>query len=179
METRILNKIKIFLFILFLAPSTNAEANINKSKSLKQEQEFSDITKLVRQYSVSLNNIYYKNDKGIELIINQEAQSKNISQNQEKILILNPNQYIRLQGVDNRYKLFNGSLIVKFENIPDLELYAINNGLIFEGSLSDINRGIFKVSNLYDIDSKLQILNNDPNVLSIEFNTLDPLVKNN
>ena len=179
METRILNKIKIFLFILFLVPSTNAEANINKSKSLKQEQEFSDITKLVRQYSVSLNNIYYKNDKGIELIINQEAQSKNISQNQEKILILNPNQYIRLQGVDNRYKLFNGSLIVKFEYIPDLELYAINNGLIFEGSLSDINRGIFKVSNLYDIDSKLQILNNDPNVLSIEFNTLDPLVKNN
>lgn len=179
METRILNKIKIFLFILFLAPSINAEANLNKSKSLKQEEQFSDITKLVRQYSLSLNNIYYKNDEGIELIINQEAQSKNISQNQEKILILNPNQYIRLQGVDNRYKLFNGSLIVKFENIPDLELYAINNGLIFEESLSDINRGIFKVLNLYDVDSKLQILNNDPNVLSIEFNTLDPLVKNN
>lgn len=179
METRILNKIKIFLFILFLAPSINTEGNINKSKSLKQEQQFGDITKLVRQYSLSLNNIYYKNDKGIELIINQEAQSKNISQNQEKILILNPNQYIRLQGVDNRYKLFNGSLIVKFENIPDLESYAISNGLIFEESLSDLNRGIFKVSNLYDIDSKLEILNNDPNVLSIEFNTLDPLVKNN
>ncbi len=106
--------------MLFLAPSINAEANIIKSKSLKQEQQFSDITKLVRQYNLSLKNIYYKNEKGIELMTNQEAQSKNISQNQEKNLTLNPNQYIRLQGVDNRYKLFNGSLIVKFENIPDL-----------------------------------------------------------
>jgi hypothetical protein len=177
MEIKIFKKIKMPLFIFFLS-SLNIEANINKFESSKI-QKFSEIDKLVHEYDLSFKKIYYKNDKGIELIMNQEAQSQNILQNQEKILTLNPNQYIRIKGVDNRYKLFNGSLMVKFHNIPDLELYANNNGLIFEDSLSDINRGIFKVSNLYDLDSKLQILNNDPNVLSIEFNTLDPLVKNN
>jgi hypothetical protein len=96
---------------------------------------------------------------------------------EESGLILKPGEYIQIRGDDRRLLLFNGSFIVHFKVLPDLEGYAVANQLEYVTSLSDINMGVFKVSNLIDLESKLNSLQGDNNIISIDLDTIDPSIK--
>jgi hypothetical protein len=92
-------------------------------------------------------------------------------------LILKPGEYIQIRGKDRKILLFNGSFIVQYRVLPDLENFALANELEYVTSLSDINMGAFKVSNLIDLESKLNSLQDDDNIISIELDTIDPSIK--
>ena len=93
-------------------------------------------------------------------------------------LFLKPNQFIEIIGVDSREKLFDGSIIIEFAQLPDLERFADTNEVLFVSDLSDINRGVFKVIDLYELEEKLRKLKLDSNILSIELDTIDPSITN-
>ena len=73
---------------------------------------------------------------------------------------------------DGIKKLFQGDFLVKFSNLPDFEVFAFNNNIIFVSDLSDIQRGVFKTDNLFNLEEVLTNLLEDPNIINIELNAL-------
>jgi len=114
--------------------------------------------------SLSKTNMRFEQQSSIEGKSNDYSSLKN-------------NEYVQVKGIDNRTKLFNGSIIVEFFLVPDLNYFALSNGILFVSDLSDINRGVFKISNLYQVEEKINQLKLDYNVLSIELDTIDPTIK--
>ena len=105
-------------------------------------------------------------------------QQRSIEGKSNDYFSLKNNEYVEVKGIDNRTKLFNGSIIIKFILVPDLNHFALSNGILFVSDLSDINRGVFKISNLYQVEAKISQLKLDDNVLSIELDTIDPTIEN-
>tara|TARA_Y100000768_G_scaffold280780_1_gene215767 strand:- start:368 stop:952 length:585 start_codon:yes stop_codon:yes gene_type:complete len=87
---------------------------------------------------------------------------------------LNEGEFVRVQGIDKIDMLFDGSIIVKFESMPNLANYAITNDIQFITDLSAINRGIFKIQNLYDLQTVINKIKLDDNVKEIELKLRDP-----
>jgi hypothetical protein len=104
-------------------------------------------------------------------------QQSSIERTSNDDFTLKDNEYVQVKGIDNRTKLFNGSIIIKFILVPDLNHFALSNGILFVSDLSDINRGVFKMSNLYQVEAKISQLKLDDNVLSIELDTIDPTIE--
>jgi hypothetical protein len=112
--------------------------------------------------------------------LNIKSQTENSLQKQQvRGLYLGANEFIEIKGVDNRRQLFNGSVILKFSELPDFVQFASSYGLVFVADLSDISRGVFKVENLYELDQKVTELALDKNIISIELDTIDPTVRVN
>ena len=134
-----------------------------------------------------LENITFSYEKRLTLengsvmaTLDVKSERTNTAQKQQaRGLYLGANEFIEIKGVDNRQKLFNGSLIVKFTEVPDLLQFAENRGLIFVADLSDISRGVFRVSNLYELKQRISELELDQNIISIELDTIDPTVRAN
>lgn len=94
-------------------------------------------------------------------------------QTPQSSLVLGPDEYVYLKGHDNKMKLFNGSIIIKFNQLPDFNDFAIANEMSFVADLSDISRGIFKINNLYELEEKIKNLKLDNNILAIELDAID------
>jgi hypothetical protein len=133
-----------------------------------------------------LKNITVSLDKKVTRQTDNSSLSKTNMRFEQQISIertsnddftLKDNEYVQVKGIDNRTKLFNGSIIIKFILVPDLNHFALSNGILFVSDLSDINRGVFKISNLYQVEAKISQLKLDDNVLSIELDTIDPAIK--
>ena len=103
----------------------------------------------------------------------------NLSLGSKKQLFLDDNEFIKVTGVDNNKKLFDGSIIIEFNVLPNFDDFALENGLVFIADLSDINRGVFKIKNLYDLQDKINILEKSSNVLSIDLDLIDISTTNN
>lgn len=88
-------------------------------------------------------------------------------------------RYIVVKEIDQRIKFFNGSLLIKFNQIPNFEDFALENNVIFTKNLSAIKRGVFKLRDLKDIELVWNAIQSNPNVLSIELDLLDPSVQPN
>ena len=82
-----------------------------------------------------------------------------------------------MQSNDGIKKLFNGSIIIKFNLLPNLKYYADTHNIEFVTDISNLNRGIFRISNLHDLHSKIKELQLDKNILEIELQTIDPRLK--
>ena len=103
--------------------------------------------------------------------------SSDVPSQNDNELYLQPGEYIRIIERGSIELLSDGSFFIEFSNIPNLEEFAIQNQLIFVRDLSDINMGIFKVRNIYDLRSKIELLISDKDILNIKLNTIDPSVK--
>jgi len=106
-----------------------------------------------------------------------ELNKQKSSKNQLNSIKLLSDQYIEIIGLDKKRKLFNGALIVKFDNNLDLYNYAESNDLILVKNLSDINTGVFQVKNILDIEIIINKLQEDENILSIDLDTIDPTIR--
>ena len=96
----------------------------------------------------------------------------------KKQLFLNDNEYIKVKGIDKREKLFDGSIIVEFQSLPNFDTFALENNLVFISDLSDINRGVFKVRNIYNVKDKISDLGSSSNILSIDLDLIDQSITN-
>ena len=106
-----------------------------------------------------------------------ELNKQKSNKNQLNNIKLLSNQYIEIIGLDKKRKLFNGALIVKFDNNLDLYDYAKSNDLTLIRNLSDINTGVFQVKNILDIEIIINNLQEDENILSINLDTIDPTIR--
>lgn len=120
----------------------------------------------------------YINNNLIEVNKDSTPNTQNSLYSSEKSLVLEPREYIEITGSDNRTKLFDGTIIIKFNEMPELTSFAATHNLLFVTDLSKISRGVFKVSNLYELEDKIRNLKLDKNILSIDLDTIDPSIKN-
>ena len=114
-----------------------------------------------------------------ELSVGYKSQPNNLGLGSKKQLFLDDNEFIKVTGVDNNKKLFDGSIIIEFNVLPNFDGFALENGLVFISDLSDINRGVFKIKNLYDLQDKINILEKSSNILSIDLDLIDISTTNN
>ena len=166
--------------VILFATNENVISNtISKSEnSLTNSQE-----ELISQKSIldpiSDLNIFLdkKVNSKAELIKNiniQNDKTQLSNQSFNETYTLNKGEFVRVQGIDKIDMLFDGSIIVKFESMPNLANYAITNDIQFITDLSAINRGIFKIQNLYDLQTVINKIKLDENVKEIELKLLDP-----
>ncbi len=92
-------------------------------------------------------------------------------------LYLRSTEFLEVRGSDKRIKLFNGSIIVHFQEMPDLHAFALAYELEFKLDFSSINRGVFRLRNVAELENKLSELISDPNVIRVSLDTLDPDIK--
>ena len=187
---------KIKLFTLLIISSNNCinadDKTVYLSEAIENKMAQSPITidgrsedimlpikvinkKPLEGVKFDLSRILNKSNKVIGMLDSNLEQDPRFDNKTD--LILKPGEYIQIRGNDRRLLLFNGSFIVHFEVLPDLKDYAFANQLEYVTSLSDINMGVFKVSNLLDLESKLNLLKDDNNIISIDLDTIDPSIK--
>ena len=106
-----------------------------------------------------------------------ELNKKASNQNQLNGIKLLPGQYIEIIGLDKKRKLFNGALIVQFDNNLDFKNFAESNDLTLMKNLSDINTGVFKIKNILDVEIIINQLKEIENILRIDLDTIDPTIK--
>ena len=169
-----------FIFILLVHSSYGftddlEQIEINFISGVKIDLNQKNIVKLNYPDLNFTNKKVFKLEDGL---INEIKRISDPSQRYEKKLVLADNEYISIKGVDSREKLFNGSIIIEFNILPSFDVFAFGNDLIFMSDLSDINRGVFKIQNLNGLQEKINNLQNDSNILSIELNVLDPSITN-
>ena len=157
------SRLFISMFLIFLTLNIYAQAN-NKQPVIK------DGSKIKFLYSA----VYlYKDNLLTEIDITQNIDLAG-SNNNLRVFKLEPNQYIKVKGLDGREKLFNGSIIVKFKSPEDLQAFSLRNDMALVKNLSDIGRGVFKIGDIYNFNERLdQLKSNNPNIERIELNTID------
>ena len=183
-------EIKIYRYVFFIlcigASSgiyANDEINISSKKliSVNTENQIFDknlSTKdPLKDVLIDFNKIVYRSNN-----TNFEKNIEKVSFNSSKVelrneLILNKNEYFLIQTKDNQKLIYDGSLLIKFIDIPNFQDYAAMNDLIFIKDLSNINTAIFKVYNFLDLKIIIDNLKLDSDVKSIELNTINPNLK--
>ena len=157
------SRLFILLFLIFLTLSISVQANIKQAV-------IKDGSKITFLYST----VYlYKDNLLSEIDISQNIDLSGSDSN-VRTLRLEPDQYIKVKGLDGREKLFNGSIIVKFKSSEDLEAFSLRNEMVLLNNLPDIGRGVFKIDDIYNFNEKLdQLKSNNPNIERVELNTID------
>ena len=131
------SRLFISLFLIFLTLSISVQANIKQAV-------IKDGSKITFLYST----VYlYKDNLLSEIDISQNIDLSGSDSN-VRTLRLEPDQYIKVKGLDGREKLFNGSIIVKFKSSEDLEAFSLRNEMVLLNNLPDIGRGVFKIDDL-------------------------------
>ena len=148
---------------IFLTLSISAQTNIKQA-----------VIKDGSQITFLYSTVYfYKNNLLSEIDISQNIDLSGSDSN-VRTLRLEPDQYIKVKGLDGREKLFNGSIIVKFKNPEDLQAFSLRNEMVLLNNLPDIGRGVFKIGDIYNFNERLdQLKSNNPNIERIELNTID------
>ena len=157
------SRLFISLFLIFLTLSISVQANIKQA-----------VIKDGSQITFLYSTVYlYKDNLLTEIDISQNIDLSGSDSN-VRTLRLEPDQYIKVKGLDGREKLFNGSIIVKFKSSEDLEAFSLRNEMVLLNNLPDIGRGVFKIDDIYNFNEKLdQLKSNNSNIERVELNTID------
>lgn len=149
--------------LIFLTFSISIQANIKQA-----------VIKDGSQITFLYSTVYlYKDNLLSEIDISQNIDLSGSDSN-VRTLRLEPDQYIKVKGLDGREKLFNGSIIVKFKSPEDLQAFSLRNEVVLLNNLPDIGRGVFKIDDIYNFNEKLdQLKSNNPNIERVELNTID------
>jgi hypothetical protein len=149
--------------VIFLTFSISIQANIKQA-----------VIKDGSQITFLYSTVYlYKDNLLSEIDISQNIDLSGSDSN-VRTLRLEPGQYIKVKGLDEREKLFNGSIIVKFKSPEDLQAFSLRNEVVLLNNLPDIGRGVFKIDDIYNFNEKLdQLKSNNPNIERVELNTID------
>ena len=161
------SRLFISIFLIFFTLNISAQSNTKKPV-------IKDGSKIKFLYSA----VYlYKDSLLTEIDIAQNIDLAG-SDNNSRVLKLEPNQYIKVKGLDGKEKLFNGSIIVKFKSPEDLQVFSLRNDMALIKNLPDIGRGVFKINDIYNFNEKLdQLKSNNPNIERIELNTIDVSIR--
>jgi hypothetical protein len=176
----IFKRLKIFTISFFLLSSSffsesndeiMSDENIVKSISISNiDGDFSrfkrgnDRKDPLKFYQIDFSNKYNYEFKSIAIP----------DSTLRKEFILETGEFLKVTGPDNNEQLFNGSFSIQFKSSPNFENYAVQNDLIFVTSLSDINIGVFKVRNIFELSTVFDQIKDDSNIESIELNLVNP-----
>ena len=161
----------VMIFSSHLMQSNEVNQNeAFKANSLKQNIQKDPLKGIKIFYDKKI----YINNGSLEINNLQDLRGGLSEPSSDNFLTLDKGEFIQIQGVDSIYRLFDGSIIVKFESIPNLSTFAISKEIELISDLSNINRAVFKVNNLYDLEAKIDELKSDKNIVEIELNLLDP-----
>lgn len=144
-----------------LTPKNNSE-NLNKL----EEKEF------YKQFELDLNKVYRYDGRSFQLINKNNEANPGL-----KVYKLDKDEYVLIKGNDNKIKLFNGSIIIKFNQMPDLYNFALLNNLTLSSNLSDINSAVFRVENILSLDTVIKDIKLDKNIINVELSLKDPSVQ--
>ena len=176
METKFIKFLTILLIFSF---QLNAQDTLQYNKVIdfnidsdKQAKRSLNTKNPLIGVSLNLTKIL---DKSNELINISKLPKGN--EEIENELILKRGEYIEIINIDRRKLLSDGSIQIQFENLPDLYNYAELNDLELIRDLSDIQMGVFKIKNIYELESRINLIKDNENIISIELNTLDPTIK--
>ena len=146
--------------------NTNESTEQNPFKSYDNLDDFTfDFTKVVNK-SNKISSIIDLTELNNEML-NSKANNR----------ILKPGEYVRVQDLDKKILLFDGTIQIKFASVPNFYDFADIHNLEFKTGLSEINRGIFKVKNVIDIEKKFNELKRDKNIIFIKLDTIDLTLK--
>ena len=179
METKAL---KLFIFSVFFSFHIYSEDEQINNTNFYETNESQITNKKGVGEEIPLQGVILEFNKivnisNFEQIDRKKNVSSDVPSQNDNELYLQPGEYIRIIERGSIELLSDGSFFIEFSNIPNLEEFAIQNQLIFVRDLSDINMGIFKVRNIYDLRSKIELLISDKDILNIKLNTIDPSVK--
>ena len=111
-------------------------------------------------------------DKTSTLKYSSNIDSLNFNQIQDKeVLTLNDGDYIEIREHGIK-QLFNGSILIQFNDFQNLQNFADQNDLIFVNAFSNISVGVFKVPNVLDLEIIINNLQKDSNITAIDLNTI-------
>ena len=82
--------------------------------------------------------------------------------------------YVIEEKQNKRIKFTDGSLIIKFNGTVNYKNFADQNSLIFVSDLSSIQRGVFKVKNIFNLKKIARELIAMDHVHSVELNIVNP-----
>jgi len=125
---------------------------------------------------LDFNQILSKSNEVVNTLDIVASNFSGLNKNDNRELFLQPGEYIRIKERGSIILLSDGSFFEQFKEMPIFEEFALLNDLIFITDLSDINMGVFKVENIYELQSKLETLREDENILMLELNTIDPSI---
>ena len=184
MEIKIFNLCRNFFFTImcagfFAGISANDEINFSPNKlkipsieNITNERNISPKDPL-KDVVINLNTIFSYSDN-LKFEKNLEKLDFNSSRLEiRNELILNSNEYFLIKTIDDQSLAFNGSLLIQFYDLPNLQDYGDMNNLIFIKDLSDVNSAIFKIDNFLDLKIIVDTLKKDINIKSIELNTIN------
>ena len=187
MEINSNNKKFIIVLVLFsFLSEINADLNeslknnfvtpltaITNDKAFKRNRAL----ELVAELNISYDSIVILEKNRLLKLPDNIAMDRELANKNDRVLLLGKKEYIQITEKDGSKKLFQGDFLIKFNNLPDFEVFAFNNNIIFVSDLSDIQRGVFKTDNLFNLEEVLTNLLEDPNIINIELNTIDPNTK--
>ena len=169
-------KLMILFCLVFISIEVSSNDKLKKIEhALKISDTQNDKFEDKQSYSKNLLDIEISYDE-IYIRINKKSFEIKSFNNQAgpntKTLILQEDEFVNINGAGKKERLFNGSIIIKFIQNPNLNDFAINNDISFVGDMSELNRGVFKINNLYEFKDKIKILQQNNNIVSIELNEL-------
>ena len=180
-------KYLIFMSILF---AINISANTKiLGSSLVQKEVTSKNIDSVEEQSLELKNKdplrevfidfskIFDDSNNLILEIDQTINDPIESDLLVNSLVLKPGQYIQLIKSGQDSLLSDGSILIKFNSMPNFDDYTSSGELIFVSNLSDINTGVFKVKNILKIKPIIDSLKDDDNISSISLNTINYRIK--
>jgi len=173
------NKIIFYFILIFSFQVAASPIELVKLNEKNQLSEFESKNSLSKT-NFDFSKIVDGSNKILSLVDLATTANKEIySLADVNNITLGPGEYIRIQGPDKRKLLFNGSIIIKFQSFPDLENFAIQHGIEFKTSLSDINMAVFKINNVLDSELTIDNLKEDANIIAIQLDTKDPSIRPN
>ena len=175
MGINIMKKISLF-FILFISAILSANPVLDIQPNIVATDDKSNIKGASWQTNLGKLDIDFSKIVALE---NGEIVTiaENRNTNTANTFVLEGNQFLEITYPDNRKKLFDGSLIIEFQNYENLDAFAISNQLELKYEFSIIKRAVFKIINLNQYAETINNLATDKNIRTIELNTLDPLIK--
>lgn len=140
----------------------------NNSKNLNKTEE----KRFYKYYELDLDKVYRHDGKSFQLI-----NKNNEELHKAKVYKLHTDEYVAVKSIDNKLRLFNGSIIIKFNQMPDLDNFALLNNLTLVSNLSDVNSAVFRVQNIFLLDTIIRDIKLDKNIINVELSLKDPYVK--
>jgi len=168
-----------FLLLLIIASPSNILGNTENDIKILQGKLLVQKSALNPLSGVDIfldKKVNFKNEL-LDLNNTDNSANKLSGSSSDRTFTLNKGEFIQIQGTDKITMLFDGSIIIKFNSVPNLSDYAFSKEIEFISDLSNIKRGIFKINNLYDLQMKINEIALDKNVVDIELNLFDSRLK--
>lgn len=175
LDQKIKNYLGLIVVIMLSFPAKSSDdINVKNNSDMINEKLVFRIAN--NEKNKNLRGAYNKNPLGLYAIDFTRVYSRdaNVIERLESFdsggRVLSDGEFFKVTGLDNNEYLFDGSFLIQFKSLPNFQSYASENNLVFLTDLSDIDVGIFKPQSILNLETVIDKIKQDQNVISIELN---------